>query len=186
MNPSPEPLKSTRHRRSPSPSSTLTETSRQLSGMMSPLLAWTCSSSLCSWQAISGSCAPAPLTPRRKQSEPCRNDAQHVCLRCLVGEPTFQGRERSAGWAVLRARQASGLELDIPVKVIHPAFVQEVRREQPAVVVEVLYARVEGFLARPTFWRRPASRRPSSDCRANRRRRRFPQVVAPPQRRGIT
>src|SRR5690606_24934655 len=41
------------------------------------------------------------------------------------------------------------LELDIPVEIIHPALVQEVGREKPAVIVQVVHGRLVWLLPRP-------------------------------------
>ena len=41
------------------------------------------------------------------------------------------------------------LKLDIPVEIIHPAFMQMVGREQAAVVVQVVHRRLVGLLQRP-------------------------------------
>ena len=39
------------------------------------------------------------------------------------------------------------LELGVPVEIVHPAFVQIVGREQPAVLVQVVHGRLVGLVA---------------------------------------
>lgn len=53
--------------------------------------------------------------------------------------------KRKSRVAVLKG---SGLQLGIPVKIVHPAFVQVVGREQPPVIVQVLNRRLERLLRR--------------------------------------
>ena len=152
MNPSPEPLKSTRHRPlAVSLEHAHVRLSRQLSGMMSPIAGL----DLLEFALFLPGRSAVPalrrrLTAEEKQSEPCRNDAQHVLPPVVLSES-----QRLRGENVQRAGQCcapvkpSGLELDIPVKVNPSSFRAGSSAGQPAVVVEVCYARVEGFSGAP-------------------------------------
>src|SRR5579863_8000567 len=44
-----------------------------------------------------------------------------------------------------RAKEKLGLEHRVPVEIVHPAFVQIVRRKQPAVVVKIVHRRLKGL-----------------------------------------
>ena len=58
-------------------------------------------------------------------------------------------------FAVGGSPEKSGLQFGIPVEIVHPAFVQVVRRERPSVVVQVLNRRLVGMLVREhagLFW----------------------------------
>src|SRR5689334_4804295 len=79
---------------------------------------------------------------------------------CAVA-PTDQNPARAAMSSMLRTCcslpvmtnsklvRSSGLELGVPVKIIEPAFVQIIWREQPAVTVQVMHRRLERHLRRP-------------------------------------
>src|ERR1700730_19121401 len=47
------------------------------------------------------------------------------------------------------ALQRLRLEYGVPVEIVEPALVQVIRREQPAVAMQVMHARLERHLGRP-------------------------------------
>ena len=110
--------------------------------------------------------------------------AYHAPLRAgSVGRRFFFSPRRGGGRKA-PGRKGLRLQLGIPIEIIEPAFVQIVRREQPAVAVQVMHRRLERHLRGPHPCASFGVRLPLRRLHGEQAATTLSQVVCPPRERG--